>query len=69
MIDAVVRYLADIQHDAENGDNISAHILEMELWEIVLLAVAGGATPAGDLVRMARLALMSRDINFKRWFE
>ena len=52
--------IKDNQNDSER-----AHVLEDEMWHSVLIAVARGSKKAKEL---AKAALRSEKIEFRRWY-
>jgi hypothetical protein len=58
--------LEAIRNATRGGNDAQCHIMQDELWEAVLEAVAGGC---GNEVELAREALKVRDIEFDRWYE
>ena len=60
--------LAEIQVAADRGDGECAHILEDNLRDDVLEAIASGTLSAKWAAELAKLALSSHDIDFYRHY-
>jgi len=63
-IEDVKRFLRKVEKFAEEDDFEAAHSTEIDLWYVVLRAVAGGAENAQEL---AKEALKSQELEFGRY--